>query len=44
MPLGDVAGARQNPERVLVTGSLYLAGEMLAALRGESAAFQGSAQ
>ena len=36
--------ARKRPERVLVAGSLYLAGEALALLRGEPAAFQVSAQ
>jgi len=39
-----LAAARKHPERVLVTGSLYLAGEMLALLRGEKEWFQSSAQ
>jgi dihydrofolate synthase/folylpolyglutamate synthase len=39
-----LASARQHPERVLVTGSLYLAGEVLAQLRGEKEWFQRSAQ
>ncbi len=36
--------ARAGAERVLVAGSLYLAGEMLAGLRGEKDLFHGSAQ
>ena len=36
--------ARENPERVLVTGSLYLVGEVLALLRGEREWFQRSTQ
>lgn len=39
-----LSSARKKPERVLVTGSLYLAGEMLALLRGEKEWFQRSAQ
>jgi dihydrofolate synthase/folylpolyglutamate synthase len=39
-----LVAARKGPERVLVAGSLYLAGEMLAHLRGESEQFQSSAQ
>lgn len=39
-----LASARKAPERVLVAGSLYLAGEMLAHLRGETDQFQRSAQ
>lgn len=39
-----LVAAKKSPERVLVVGSLYLAGEMLAHLRGESAQFQSSAQ
>lgn len=39
-----LSAARQSPERVLVTGSLYLAGEVLALLRGEKEWFQRSAQ
>lgn len=36
--------AREHPERLLVTGSLYLVGEVLALLRGEREWFQRSAQ
>ncbi len=36
--------ARAGEERVLVAGSLYLAGEMLAGMRGEKDLFYGSAQ
>jgi dihydrofolate synthase/folylpolyglutamate synthase len=36
--------ARRTPERILVAGSLYLAGEMLAHLTGETQQFQRSAQ
>ncbi|WP_166442627.1 bifunctional folylpolyglutamate synthase/dihydrofolate synthase [Phragmitibacter flavus] len=36
--------ARKHPERVLVTGSLYLVGEVLAQLRGEKEWFQSSLQ
>lgn len=36
--------AHQTPERILIAGSLYLAGEVLAHLRGESDQFQSSAQ
>jgi len=39
-----LAAARSHDERVLVTGSLYLAGEILALLRGEKEWFQRSAQ
>lgn len=39
-----LASARQKKERVLVTGSLYLTGEVLAQLRGEKEWFQSSAQ
>jgi dihydrofolate synthase/folylpolyglutamate synthase len=39
-----LAAARTQSTRVLVTGSLYLAGEMLALLRGEKEWFQRSAQ
>ncbi|HEY2572580.1 MAG TPA: cyanophycin synthetase, partial [Verrucomicrobiaceae bacterium] len=39
-----LVAAKAGPDRVLVAGSLFLAGEMLAHLRGEKAAFQGSAQ
>jgi folylpolyglutamate synthase/dihydropteroate synthase len=34
----DVARARPNP--ILITGSLHFAGEVLAYLRGEPAAFE----
>jgi len=36
--------ARAGDERVLVAGSLFLAGEVLACMRGQKALFQGSAQ
>jgi dihydrofolate synthase/folylpolyglutamate synthase len=39
-----LAAAKGDKERILVTGSLYLAGEMLAHLRGEKELFQASAQ
>lgn len=39
-----LAAARQSADRTLVTGSLYLAGEVLAQLRGEKQWFQRSAQ
>lgn len=39
-----LSNARRHSERVLVTGSLYLAGEVLALLRGEREWFQRSAQ
>jgi len=39
-----LAAARKSADRVLVTGSLYLAGEVLAQLRGEKQWFQRSAQ
>jgi dihydrofolate synthase/folylpolyglutamate synthase len=39
-----LAAARKTSTRVLVTGSLYLAGEVLAQLRGEKEWFQRSAQ
>lgn len=39
-----LAVARKNPERVLVAGSLYLVGEVLAQLRGEKEWFQSSRQ
>jgi dihydrofolate synthase/folylpolyglutamate synthase len=43
-PQAAIAAAQRNPERTLVTGSLYLAGETLAFLRNEDALFQASAQ
>ena len=43
-PPGALIAARQGKERVLITGSLYLAGEVLAHMRGEDAIFQCSAQ
>ena len=43
-PADALAAARKGHERVLVTGSLYLAGEVLAHVRGEDALFQSSAQ
>ncbi len=39
-----LTSARKTTERILVAGSLYLAGEMLAHLRGETDQFQRSAQ
>jgi dihydrofolate synthase/folylpolyglutamate synthase len=39
-----LAAARKSSDRVLATGSLYLAGEVLAQLRGEKQWFQRSAQ
>ncbi len=39
-----LAAARQRGRRVLVTGSLYMVGEVLALLRGEKDLFQRSAQ
>ena len=43
-PAEALAAACKGKERVLVTGSLYLAGEVLAHVRGEDALFQSSAQ
>ncbi len=43
-PAAALAAARAGSERVLITGSLYLAGEVLAHVRGEDAIFQCSAQ
>jgi dihydrofolate synthase / folylpolyglutamate synthase len=43
-PQNAIAAAQRDPERLLVTGSLYLAGETLALLREESGLFQASAQ
>lgn len=43
-PADALAAAKKGKERVLVTGSLYLAGEVLAHVRGEDALFQSSAQ
>ena len=39
-----MTAAKKHKERVLITGSLYLAGEVLAQVRGEEKAFQASAQ
>ena len=36
--------ARANPNPILITGSLHFAGEVLADLRGEPAAFEECAQ
>ena len=36
--------ARAKPNRILITGSLHFAGEVLAHLRGEPAAFEECAQ
>lgn len=41
---GALQSAHQTPERILIAGSLYLAGEVLAHLRGETDLFQSSAQ
>lgn len=43
-PEAALAAARQDGRRVLITGSLYLAGEVLAHVRGEGALYQRSAQ
>ncbi len=43
-PQTAITAAQRDPERVLVTGSLYLAGETLAFLRNEDSLFQASAQ
>ncbi|MDB6119462.1 MAG: FolC bifunctional protein, partial [Verrucomicrobiaceae bacterium] len=43
-PAEALAAAKKGEERVLITGSLYLAGEILAHVRGEDALFQCSAQ
>ncbi len=39
-----IAAAKKGKERTLITGSLYLAGEVLAHVRGEEKLFQASAQ
>ena len=36
--------ARENPNPILITGSLHFAGEVLADLRGEPAAFEECSQ
>ena len=36
--------AREKPDPILITGSLHFAGEVLAHLRGEPAAFEECAQ
>jgi dihydrofolate synthase/folylpolyglutamate synthase len=43
-PASALAEAKKHGERVLITGSLYLAGEVLAITRGEEELFQSSAQ
>jgi dihydrofolate synthase/folylpolyglutamate synthase len=43
-PAEALSSAQRGSERVLVTGSLYLAGEVLALTRGEHGLFQASAQ
>ena len=43
-PKEAMAAAKRDPERLLVTGSLYLAGETLALVREERGLFQASAQ
>ena len=43
-PDAALAAAKRGKERVLITGSLYLAGEVLAHVRGEEKLFQASAQ
>lgn len=39
-----IAAAKKGKERMLITGSLYLAGEVLAHVRGEEKLFQATAQ
>lgn len=43
-PSSALALAKKQKERVLITGSLYLAGEVLAITRGEERYFRGSSQ
>jgi dihydrofolate synthase/folylpolyglutamate synthase len=43
-PALAIAAAKKGKERTLITGSLYLAGEVLAHVRGEEKLFQASAQ
>ena len=43
-PTAALAAAKKNKERVLITGSLYLAGEVLAHVRGEEKLFQATSQ
>ena len=43
-PPAALVAAQKGKDRVLITGSLYLAGEVLAHVRGEDAIFQSSAQ
>jgi dihydrofolate synthase / folylpolyglutamate synthase len=43
-PAAALAAAQAHPQRVLITGSLYLAGEVLAQQQGHSAAFLPSTQ
>ena len=43
-PSSALADAKNYKERILITGSLYLAGEVLALTRGEEQFFRGSAQ
>lgn len=43
-PEAAMAAAKKGKERVLITGSLYLAGEVLAHVRGEEKLFEATAQ
>jgi dihydrofolate synthase/folylpolyglutamate synthase len=43
-PALAIAAAKKSKERILITGSLYLAGEVLAHVRGEEDLFQATAQ
>lgn len=43
-PAAAMAAAAKDSDRVLITGSLYLAGEVLAHVRGEEKLFQATAQ
>lgn len=43
-PTTALAAAKKSKERILITGSLYLAGEVLAHVRGEEKLFQATAQ
>jgi len=43
-PTLALAAAKKTKERILITGSLYLAGEVLAHIRGEENLFQATAQ
>jgi len=43
-PTAALAAAKKSKERILITGSLYLAGEVLAHVRGEEKLFQATSQ